>query len=72
VKSQFPSAGGGAPLDLMRLGPEPAADELGFTHSERPVVVAVAEITNDHVLTGDADFGEVLGEQTIKGLLLSA
>jgi hypothetical protein len=28
----------------MKLCPEPAAYELGFTHSERPVVIAVAEI----------------------------
>ena len=64
---------GGARLDLMRLCPEPAAYELGFTHTERPVVVAIAEIRNDHVLRGDAAGGvETLGERTIEGLLLFA
>jgi hypothetical protein len=64
---------GGARLDLMRLCPEPATYELGFTHTERPVVVAIAEIRNDHVLRSDAAGGvEALGEQTIEGLLLFA
>jgi hypothetical protein len=64
---------GGARLDLMRLCPEPATYELGFTHTERPVVVAIAEIRNDHVLRGDAAGSvEALGEQTIEGLLLFA
>jgi hypothetical protein len=64
---------GGARLDLMRLRPEPATYELGFTHTERPVVVAIAEIRNDHVLRGDAAGGvEALGEETIEGLLLFA
>jgi hypothetical protein len=44
VRSSNPEPGGGARLDLMRLCPEPAAYELGFTHTERPVVVAIAEI----------------------------
>ena len=48
---------GGARLDLMRLCPEPATYELGFTHTERPVVVAIAEIRNDHVLRGYAAGG---------------
>ena len=64
---------GGARLDLMRLCPKPATYELGFTHTERPVVVAIAEIRNDHVLRGDAASGvEALGEQTIEGLFLFA
>ncbi len=72
MKSQS-KPGGAAPLDLIRLCPEPAAYELGFTQTERPVVVAIAEVRNDHVLGSDAAGGlEVLGEQTIEGLLLFA
>jgi len=34
----------GTRLDLMRLCPQPTAYEPGFTQTERPVVVAIAEI----------------------------
>jgi len=71
VKGQSKPAGG-ARLDLMRLCPEPAAYELGFTLTKRPVVVAVAEIRDDHVFRRDAAGGEILDEQTIEGLLLFA
>lgn len=36
--------GSGARRDLMKLCPEPAAYELGFTQTERPAVIAIAEI----------------------------